>query len=116
MLECINDATANGTTRLVQEAIYEAEEGLFDKMKEVSMDAELEETLACYAKSLSNSHDQVERIRLKASEVMISLLPVARKSDRIRAVLSDGITNALAIERSLPIQINLKKAREGLSC
>lgn len=99
----------------MQGTVYDAEKVVFSKMADVSISTELEEILVGYARSLATSRDQVERSRVKASEVMVSLVPLARKSDRMRAVLGEEVVNALESERSVGIQLNLKRARDSLN-
>ena len=113
--QLISSATAKAGSSLVQDAIYDAEERLFDKMANVSMtDNDLEGTLVDYAKSLATSHDQVERSRVKASKVFLSLVPLARNSDGMKTVLDQEISNAIDGERAASIQLSLKRARDSL--
>lgn len=113
-LQLINTAATKGGSNLVQDTVYDAEGKLFSRMVDVSMSVELEETLEGYVRSLRTSRDQVERSRLKASEVVTSLVPLACKSDRIRALLGQEITNALEDERSVGVQLSLKRAQKSL--
>ena len=99
----------------VHEAIYEAEQGLFDKMVDVRMSNGLEETLIDYAESLGATQDQVERNRMKASEVMISLATLARKSDRVKAILNRQVSFAFKQERSAGIQVSLQRVHKLLN-
>lgn len=114
-LQLINNATAKGGSSLVQDAIYDAEKKAFGKMAGVDMDASLEETLIDYAKSLSTSRDQVERSRLKASEVVNSLALLARNSDRMKGLLDQQISDTINDERSVAVQLSLKRARDSLN-
>lgn len=113
-LQLINTASAKGGSNLVQDIVYDAEGKLFSRMTDVGMSVELEEILEGYVRSLRSSRDQVERSRLKASEVVASLVPLARKSDRIRALMGQEISNALDDERSAGVQLSLKRAQKLL--
>ena len=113
-LQLISTASASGGYNLVQDVVYDAAGKLFSRMADVGMSVELEATLEGYVRSLRASRDQVERSRLKASGVVASLVPLARKSDRMRASLGQEISHALDDERSVEIQLSLKRAQESL--
>lgn len=98
----------------MQDIVYDAEGKLFSRMTDVGMSVELEKILEGYVRSLRASRDQVERSRLKASEVVASLVPLARKSDRIKTLLGQEISNALDDERSVGVQLSLKRAQKSL--
>ena len=87
---------------------------MFGKMVGSSMTDSLEETVIGYAKSLSISRHQVERSRLKASEVMISLAPLAHNSGHMREALSQEISKLMIDERSVVVQLSLKRAQDLL--
>ena len=114
-LQLINNATAKGGSALLLDTIYDAEKGVFGKMAGVSMSDGLEETLIDYAESLSTSREQVERSRLKASEVITCLVPLARKSNRMKALLVQQMSDTIDNERSVSIQLSLKRARDSLN-
>lgn len=99
----------------MQDAIYDAEKQVFAKMVDSSMTDSLRETVIDYAKSLSTSRHQVERSRLKASEVMISLAPLAHNSKHMKEVLSQEISNLIIDERSVVVQLSLKRAQDLLT-
>ena len=114
-LQLVNNATAKGGSNLVQDAIYDAEKKTFGKMVDSSITDTLAETVIDYAKSLSISRHQVERSRLKASEVMISLAPIAHDSKHMREVLGQEISNLMIDERSVVVQLSLKRAQDLLN-
>ena len=99
----------------MQDAIYDAEKQMFGKMVDSDMTASLGDTVVDYAQSLSRSRHQVERSRLKASEVMISLAPLARNSKHMREVLIQRISNLMIDERSVVVQLSLKRAQDLLN-
>ena len=113
-LQLIDIALTKGGSNLVQDMVYDAEGKLFSRMTDVGMSVELEEILEGYVRSLRASRDQVERSRLKASEVVASLVPLARKSDRIKTLLGQDISKALDDERSVGVQLSLKRAQKSL--
>ena len=95
----------------MQDAIYDAEKQTFGKMVDSNMTDSLGETVVDYAQSLSRSRHQVERSRLKASEVMISLAPLAQNSKHMREVLMQVTSNLMMDERSVVVQLSLKRAQ-----
>jgi len=115
VLDLIKKATARGGSRTVQDEIYSAEKGLFDKMQDVRMNGSLDDTLIEYAQSLSGSRNQVEQSRLKAAEVGVALCPLARKGSRMREILKQQLTQLQAQERSVPVQQCLERGLKSLS-
>ena len=113
-LELINSATKDDRSSLVQATIYDEEVKLFGKMANIRMNNKLEESVVGYVKNLSTSRDLVERSRHKGSDVMVSMVPLARHSDRIRSALSQAIAQARVNERSVSIQRSLQGAFESL--
>ncbi len=99
----------------MQDRIYSAEKGLFDKMADVPLNSSLEDTLIEYAQSLSGSSNQVEQSRLKAAEVGVALCPLARKGRRMREVLVQQLTQLQVQERSVPVQQCLERGLKSLS-
>jgi len=115
VLDLIKKATARGGSRTVQDEIYSAEKGLFDKMADIPLNSSLEDTLIEYAQSLSGSSNQVEQSRLKAAEVGVALCPLARKGSRMGEVLVQQLTQLQALERSVPVQQCLERGLKSLS-
>ncbi len=114
VLELIRKATKGGS-RTVQDEIYSAEKGLFEKMADVPLNSSLEDTLIEYTQSLSSSSNQVEQSRKKAAEVGIALCPLARKGSRMRERLMQQLSQLLAQERSFPVQQCLERGLKSLS-
>lgn len=99
---------------MMQDEIYSAEIGLFDKMRDVHLSDDLEETLIQYGQSLSSSSNQVEQSRMKAAEVAAALCQLARPGSRLKEVMMQQLSQLRAQERSIPIQQCLDRALRSL--
>ena len=108
-LELINQATANSGAKLVQDAVYQAEKGLFTKMQDVALSASVEDALVEYAKSLSDSGKHVEQIRLQGAEMAEALGRLSRQSNRLGEVLRQQVRQLLAQERSVAVRQCLER-------
>ena len=102
-------------SRVIQDAIYEGEKVLFQKL-EVNGEASqtLENTLAGYIPTLFETDSAVEQTRLKGVEAASALVPKARKGGALQALLRQEIKTAKARERAFPVQQGLDRAEQLL--
>ncbi|KAL8703606.1 MAG: hypothetical protein Q9201_003205 [Fulgogasparrea decipioides] len=103
--------------RKVHDAIYDAEQSLFQKLQKAirqSPSETLVNVLIEYLKTLFGNGDQVEQTRIKAAEAAAAFAPLSGRSERWRAALIDGISSATTGERSVPVQESLQRARGAI--
>ncbi|KAL8779367.1 MAG: hypothetical protein Q9213_006972 [Squamulea squamosa] len=107
----------NGS-RIVHNAIYEAQKSLCQKLEKSLSRQSLSEAMVAllirFVNGLSKSQDQVEQTRVKAAEVAATLVPFSGRSEHVRAALIDWISSARTHERSVLVQQSLDRARRAI--
>ena len=102
--------------RHVQEAVFEAEKILFEKMAtENGISAPLDTLLVEYAKMLFGQEDTAEPVRVKATGVIAAIAVRARKGTQLRALLEQEIVAVGMKDPSISVQHGLDHAREALA-
>ncbi|KAL8972092.1 MAG: hypothetical protein Q9183_000725 [Haloplaca sp. 2 TL-2023] len=109
---------AEDRSRKAQDAIYDAEKSLFQKMQKKGGEAPSESmtnVLVGFLETLFGSRDQqVEVTRTKASEAGAAFAPLTGTSERLRLALISRINSARSEERSVGVQEALDRVRRAI--
>lgn len=117
-LEFVNKTMADSGSRIVHNAIFDANKSLFTKLESLPQPAFVDDVLidvfSAFAKSLFRSQEGVEQTRLKAAEAAVAMAALGKKSRRLKVVLAEGLEDAMGKERSGAVKQVLGRARKGL--
>jgi proteasome component ECM29 len=118
-LETIVKVTAGSGSRIVHNAILDAQKSLFAKLElqdSATFTDALEDVLVEYVKVLFSAWEGVEQTRLKRAEVAVAMVALCRKSGRLGGVLAavrEGVEGVEGRERSVGVKQVLGRAGKG---
>ncbi|KAL9608507.1 MAG: hypothetical protein Q9167_006672 [Letrouitia subvulpina] len=101
---------AKSGSRIVHNAIYEAEKSLFEKIEAAGITAlsePVERILVGFIQTLFPRDTHAEQTRLKAAETATSIATLSGKSRHLRTALISEINKARAHERSASVKVLL---------
>lgn len=118
-LETIGKVTAGSGSRIVHNAIFDAQKSLFAKFElqdSATFTDALEDVLVEYVKVLFSAWEGVEQTRLKRAEVAVAMVALCRKSGRLGGVLAavrEGVEGVEGREKSVGVRQVLGRAGKG---
>ena len=115
-VEIVEKVLVESGSRVVHNAIFDAEKSLFTKLHTLDRLGATEDVLIGYVESLFRSLAKgVEQTRIKAAEAAEVMVPLCKgRSGPLRHVLVEGVKEALKQERSEAAKAALRKVGRGL--
>lgn len=113
-LELVNRATSESGSRIVQNAIFDADRSLFEKLQgsnQVPLADSLEDVLLDFTKTLFQSSERVEQTRIKAADAIATMALLARTGERLRSTVMQELSLAIEREPSVAVQHVLIRAK-----
>ena len=113
-LRLVKRVRAENGSKIILNAIYEAQKPLYEKLHNSINGAfpeSLENVLIGYIQVLFASSDLIEQTRLKAAEATITMAPIAKTKERLSTTFVQEMMATRAQERSAQIQQILDRAR-----
>ena len=109
------EKASSGRSKLVQNAIFDAEKSFFEKLpRDHELSASLDTVLVQYVRLLFGQGTMAEQTRVKAADAATAIASRAPKGSRIRAVLAEEVLSAQEQERLFSVQQGLDRTRKAL--